>query len=82
MRSILIRVLAGVVTFAVGVGCTFALTRRLSRWIGLFVDDEFRSCQVKRVGADGHVVWTPCEMPRESHREAVGRTVPPFLRKK
>ena len=76
MRRLLFRLAAACVTFVIGIGCTFAITRKFSRWLDLFPGVPYRSCQIKRIGADGHAVWTPCEM--SAHREA--RELPAWFR--
>jgi hypothetical protein len=43
--------------FSVGVSLTFLLSGRTRAW---FIPSADRSCQVKHVGYDGSVVWTPC----------------------
>lgn len=42
---------------SVGISLTFLLTGHTKAW---FMPSEDRSCQVKHVGYDGSVVWTPC----------------------
>jgi hypothetical protein len=60
MRITTLRVLAAGVTFAIGVTCSFAIHKKVSSWPALLWDNEYRSCQVKWIGTDGHTVWTPC----------------------
>jgi len=59
MKKLVVRMLVTCVTFAFGIGCTFAVTHRVSRWLDI-ASSDYRSCQVKWLGQDGHAVWTPC----------------------
>lgn len=57
MRNLVIRALPALLAFSVGLGFTFLLTWDTSQWL---YTPANRSCQVKRVRANGDVVWTPC----------------------
>ena len=57
MRKIGARAFVALAAFSVGISLTFLLTNRTRAW---FMPSTDRSCQVKHVGHDGSVVWTPC----------------------
>ena len=57
MRKIGARFFVCLAAFSVGISLTVFLTGHARAW---FMPSADRSCQVKHVGYDGSVVWTPC----------------------
>jgi hypothetical protein len=57
MRKIGARAFVCLAACSVGISVTFLFTGRAKAW---FMPAADRSCQIKHVGYDGSVVWTPC----------------------